>query len=110
MVKSFFTDKLTANQQPTNIMGGDANEFVPFDALILVRAVTSGASATITLFADQDLLIDQKPIPYVGTSLVDKDHVINEFSVNAGTRLMIKLGETAGATPTVLTGIEIIPE
>lgn len=109
MVKSFFKTVLTANQQPTNIVGGDANEFINDNSYVEVRAVTSGASATMTIFVDQDLVMDAKPIPYVGATLIDKDHVVVGFHVSSGSRLIIKLSETAGATPTVYTGFEATP-
>lgn len=109
MVKSFFKTVLTANQQPTNIVAGDSNEFITFDAYVEVRAVTSGASALISVFVDQDLVMDQKIVPYVGSTLVDKDHVVVGFHVAEGSRILIKLSENAGATPTVYTGFEASP-
>lgn len=109
MVKSFVKTTLTASQTPTNVFSGDANEFLPFDAHVMVRAVTSGATAYMTIFVDQDLILDNKIIPYVGSTLVDKDHVVVEFDAFAGSRLIIKLAEIGGSTPTVYTGMEAIP-
>jgi len=108
MPTSTFSNTLTANQQPTTINSGDANEFVPFDAKVCIYNITSGASATLTAFADADLIVDNRRVTFVGTSLLE-DNLMADFEVNAGTRLIVKLGEISGATPTVLTKILIEP-
>jgi len=106
----FYNINLTASATTANILAGDINEFVPYDALVKIRNVASALGVRVTVFADSDLIVDDKEIPYIGTSLIDKDHVIDEFMVEAGTRLAIRLRETAAAgTIDVYTGVEITP-
>ncbi len=105
-----YNANLTASTKTANLLSGDVNEFVPFDAIVRVTAVSSAIGVNISVFADTDLLVDDKEIPYIGTSLIDKDHVIDEFEVEAGTRLAIFLRETAAAgTIDVYFGVEIVP-
>lgn len=104
----------TANQAAlstsSNLLSGDVNEFVPYPALVQVRAVSSATGMRISMFADTDLLVDDKEIPYIGTSLIDKDHVIDSFQVDAGTRLAIRGRETANvATTDYYVSVEITP-
>lgn len=104
----------TANQaalsKTANLLSGDTNEFIPYDAVVRLTSVTSAVGINLTMFADTDLLVDDKPIPFVGTSLVDKDHVIDEFEVSAGTRLSIFARETANvATTDHYVAVEITP-
>lgn len=106
----FYNANLSASTTTSNILAGDVNEFVPYDALVKLRNVSSAIGVRVTVFADSDLIVDDKEIPYIGTSLIDKDHIIDEFYVEAGTRLAIRLRETAAAATTdVYTGIEISP-
>lgn len=111
MPKTIIYDaNLTASTKTANRLQGDVNEFVPYDAVVRVTAVSSAIGIRMSVFADSDLLVDDKEIPFIGTSLIDKDHVIDEFEVEAGTRLAIFLRETAAvATTDVYTGVEIIP-
>lgn len=106
----FYNANLTASTKTANILSGDVNEFVPYDAVVRLTAVSSAIGIKVSVFADSDLLVDDKEIPFIGTSLIDKDHVIDEFMVEAGTRLAIFLRETAAAgTTDVYTGIEVTP-
>ena len=106
----FYNANLTASTKTANILAGDVNEFVPYDAVVRLTAVSSAIGIRVSVFADSDLLVDDKEIPFIGTTLVDKDHVIDEFEVEAGTRLAIFLRETAAAgTTDVYTGIEVTP-
>jgi len=111
MPKTIIYDaNLAASTKTANRLQGDVNEFVPYDALVRVTAVSSAIGIRMSVFADSDLLVDDKEIPFIGTSLIDKDHVIDEFEVDAGTRLAIFLRETAAAATTdVYTGVEIVP-
>lgn len=104
----------TANQaalsKTANLFAGDTNEFIPYDAIVRVTSVTSAVGINLTIFADTDLLVDDKPIAFVGTSLVDKDHLIDEFEVTAGTRLSVFARETANvATTDHYVAIEVTP-
>lgn len=95
-----YTVNQAASSRTANLLSGDVNEFVPYDANVKVRAVSSAIGIKLTLFADSDLLIDDKEIPYIGTSLIDKDHVVDEFEVEGGTRLSAFARETAAAATT----------
>jgi len=100
-----------ALSKSSNLLSGDNNEFVPYDAEIAIRAVASAVGMRLTIMADSDIIVDDKEIPYIGTSLVDKDHVIDTFSVEGGTRLTATLRETANvATTDTYFGVEITPE
>jgi len=101
---------LAASTKTANVLSGDVNEFVPYNANVRVTGVSSAIGINASVFADTDLLVDDKPIPYIGTSLIDKDHLIDEFMVEAGTRLAIFLRETAGvATTDVYIAVEVTP-
>lgn len=105
-----YSVNLTASTKTANIFAGDVNEFVPYDAVVRVTAVSSAIGVRASVFADSDLLVDDKEIPFIGTTLIDKDHVIDEFEVEAGTRLAVFLRETAAAgTTDVYVGIEVTP-
>jgi len=105
-----YNENLAANTKSSNLLAGDVNEFIPYDALVQIRSVTSAVGIRMSVFADSDLLVDDKPIPYIGTSLVDKDHVIDSFEVSAGTRMAITLRETVGvATTDTYLGLEVTP-
>jgi len=107
----FYSPNLTASAKTANILSGDVNEFVPYDASVTVYAVSSAIGVRISMFADSDLLIDDKEIPYIGTSLDTSAHFIDQFSVNAGTRLALTLRETAASgVQDVYTAIDVQPE
>lgn len=111
MPKSMLTNNnIAASTKTANLLSGDVNEFIPYDANVRITQVSSAGGVNVSIFADSDLLVDDKPIPFIGTSLIDKDHVVDDFDVAAGTRLAIFLRETAGAATTdVLTGVEVTP-
>lgn len=105
-----YNANLTASTKTANILAGDVNEFIPYDAIVRITSVSSAIGVRTSIFADSDLVVDDKEIPFIGTSLIDKDHVIDEFPVAAGTRLGIFLRETAAAgTTDVYTGVEVTP-
>ena len=105
-----YTANQTALSKSANLLSGDTNEFVPYDAIVRVTSVSSAIGMKLTVFADQDLLVDDKEIPFIGTSLIDKDHVIDEFAVSAGTRLSVFGRETANVgTTDYYLGVEITP-
>jgi len=107
----FYSVNLTASTKTANVLSGDVNEFVPYDASITVYSVSSAAGVRVSFFADSDLLIDDKEIPYIGTTLDTSAHFIDQFSVGAGTRLALTLRETAGvATTDVYTAVDVQPE
>lgn len=105
-----YNANLTASTKTANILAGDVNEFIPYDAMVRITNVSSAIGVRISVFADSDLLVDDKEIPFIGTSLIDKDHVTDQFEVEAGTRLAVFLRETAAvATTDVYTGVEVVP-
>jgi len=105
-----YNANLTASTKTANLLQGDVNEFVPYDAIVRITAVSSAIGVNLSIFADSDLLVDDKEIPFMGTSLIDKDHLIDEFEVEAGTRLAIFARETAGvATTDIYTAVEVTP-
>ncbi len=107
----FYNANLAASTKTANILSGDVNEFVPFDATITVYAVSSAIGVRLSFFADSDLLIDDKEIPYIGTSLDTSAHFVDQFSVEAGTRLALYLREVAAAgTIDVYTAVDVNPE
>jgi len=106
----FYNANLTASTKTANILAGDVNEFVPYDAAVRITSVSSAIGVRLSVFADSDLLVDDKEIPFIGTSLIDKDHLIDEFLVEAGTRLAVFYRETAAAgTTDVYLGVEVQP-
>ena len=104
------TVNLAANSKSANLLSGDINEFVPYDAVITVYGVSSAAGIRYSIFADSDLLIDDKEIIYIGTTLDTSAHFVDQFEVAAGTRLALFLRETAAvATTDILTAVDIQP-
>jgi len=104
----------TANQaalsKSANLLAGDVNEFVPYDAEVSIRSVSSAVGMRLSIFADTDLIVDDKEIPYIGTSLIDDAHVIDSFQVEAGTRLSATGRETSNvATTDYYVSVEITP-
>jgi len=105
-----YTANPAALSKSANLLAGDVNEFVPYDAEVKLRAVSSAIGMKLSVFADSDLIVDDKEIPYIGTSLIDKDHVVDSFIVEAGTRLAVTGRETANvATTDYYVSVEITP-
>jgi hypothetical protein len=105
---------IAANSKTANLLAGDVNEFVPYDAQVVVSAVTNAAGGTrVSIFADSDLLVDDKEIPYSTATnpvLNGNDMIIDQFAVEAGTRLAVFLRETAGvATTDYIVRVEVYP-
>lgn len=107
---TFYNLNLTANAKTANILSGDVNEFIPYDAMVRITSCVSAVGTRLSVFADSDLLVDDKEIPFIGATLIDKDHVIDEFAVEAGTRLAVFYRDTSGAsTNDAYLGVEITP-
>lgn len=101
---------LTASTKTNNLLSGDINEFIGYNAIVNVFAVSSASSVNVTLMADSDVAIDDKEIVTIGTTLDKSQHLLDSFAVAAGTRLALFLRETAGvATTDVLIGVEVLP-
>lgn len=107
---SFNQANLSALTKTANILAGDINEFVPYNARVTIYAVSSATGVNINLLADSDVAIDDKAILPIGTTLSKLDHQADTFLVRAGTRLALTLRETANvATTDVLLGVEVTP-
>jgi len=106
----FYNVNLAASTKTANVLSGDVNEFVPYDAQVTVYAVTSAIGVRLSMFADADLLIDDKEIPYIGATLDTSAHFVDQFAVEGGTRLALFLRETAAsATTDVYTAVDVQP-
>ncbi len=94
----------TANQsaltKTANLLSGDANEFVTEESDVSIYALSSATGIRLTIFADGDLIVDDKEIPYIGTTLDTSAHFFTSFSVAPGTRLSVFARETANAGTT----------
>jgi len=102
-----YSANLSASTKTANVISGDVNEFVSNGGTVTIYAVSSAIGVKMSVFADSDLIIDDKEIPFIGTTLVKKDHFLDSFEVEPGTRLSIFLRETAAAATTdVYTGVE----
>jgi hypothetical protein len=102
------TDNIPANTKSANILAGDVNEFVSNGGQVNIYGVSSASGVRITVFADSDIVIDDKEIVSLGTTLDKSQHLFDSFVVEAGTRLSAFLRETAGvATTDILTGVEV---
>lgn len=107
---SFEQPNLTASTKTANILSGDINEFVPFNAAVNIYAVSSASNVNLTMLADSDVLVDDKEIINIGTTLNKSDHLIDSFNVAAGSRLALFLRETgAAATTDVLVSVDVQP-
>jgi len=103
-----YSENLAASTKTGNVISGDVNEFVSNGGVVTIYAVAQAIGIKMSVFADSDLIIDDKEIPFIGTTLVKKDHFLDSFEVEAGTRLSIFLRETkAVATNDVYVGVEV---
>lgn len=101
---------LAANTRTSNIFAGDPNEFVGYDADVTVYQVSSASGIKSTILADTDVVVDNKEILSIGTTLDTSAHYLTNFQIAEGTRLSCFLQETSGvATTDVLTLAMIDP-
>jgi hypothetical protein len=99
---------LAASTRTGNIIAGDPNEFLNYPATVRVYQVSSASGIRSSILADTDVVVDDKEILAIGTSVDTSAHLFAEFDVEAGTRLSVFLRETAAvATTDVLTLIDI---
>jgi hypothetical protein len=107
---SFYNANLTASATTANILAGDINEFIAVPSVVTIYHVSSAIGVATTVLADSDVAINRKEIPFIGTTLNKKDHMIDSFAVAGGTRMAIFLSETAAAATTdVYTVVEVTP-
>jgi len=101
---------LAANTRTGNIIAGDPNEFLAYPATVNVYQVSSASGIRSAIYADTDVVVDDKEILSIGTSIDTSAHLMSSFEVEAGTRLSVFLrNTTATATFDVLTLIDIQP-
>jgi len=95
----------------TSVLAGDvACEIINYDAHVKVNAVSSASGIKLTMFADTDLIIDDKEITNIGTSMNELDSTFAEFDIEAGTKLALLYRETANvATSDIILSVEITP-
>lgn len=110
MRSSFNQANLAASTKTANILSGDINEFVTQRSMVTVYAISSASGIRMNVLASADVVVDDKEILPIGTSLIIPDNLIDSFAVAAGTRLAITLRETAGASTTdVLLAVDVQP-
>ena len=101
---------LAANTRSSNILAGNINEFVTVRSRVSIAQVSSASGVRVTFIGGSDIGIDDAEILGIGTTLLYPDHLIDTYLVEAGTRMLITLRETAGvATTDVLTSIDVQP-
>lgn len=110
MRSSFNQANLAASTKTANILAGDINEFVTQNSMVTIYAISSASGIRMTVLASSDVVVDDKEILPIGTSLLIPDHLSTSFAVAAGTRLLLTLRETAAvATTDVLLAIDVDP-
>ena len=106
---SFNQANITASTKTANILSGDVNEFPTSDSVVNIYAVTSASGVRITMSVDNEVVIDDKEIINIGTTLDKSAHLQDSFEIAGGSRLSLTLRETAGAATTdVLLGVEVL--
>lgn len=103
-----YNANLAASTKTANILAGDVNEFVTEESDVTIYSVSSATGVRMSVYADGDIIIDDKEIPYIGTTLDTSAHFMGSFTVAAGTRIAIYLRETAAAATTdVYTAVDV---
>jgi len=102
---------MTALFKSTSVLAGDvACEIINYDAHVKVNAVASASGVKLTMFADTDLVIDDKEVLLIGTSMNELDATFAEFDIEAGTKLALIYRETANvATSDLILSVEVTP-
>jgi len=109
---TIYNANLAASTTTANILAGDTIEFTPSNSVSLVNVyqVSSAIGIKVTAMAGSSVDVQDKEIPFIGTTLVKKDHLVTSFLAAPGSRLSIFLKETAAAATTdVYTTVEVIP-
>lgn len=97
---------LVANTRSAEQITG-SYEFLPWDAEISIYAVSSTSTGTARIFAGADVVMDDRTIPYVGTTIDTSAHLIDTIQVFAGTRLSLTFLSTG--VPVILWLVNITP-
>lgn len=102
---------MTANGTATPLSGSQY-EFLPFNARIEMAIQSSTVNSVVaTVYSGSDVLMEEAAIQS-GTSGVLPKYPDDFYLVDdalAGDRLQVKLRETAGTTPVVMTVVRITP-
>ena len=107
---TIYTANIAASSKTANILAGDVNEFVPRLSIVNIYAVSSAIGIKLSMFADSDIAIDDKEIPYIGVTLDKSANLLDSFKIMPGTRLSVFLRETAAAATTdIYVSVEIVP-
>jgi len=106
-----FRTTMTANGTATPLSGSQY-EYLPFDALVEIAMQASAVNQVVaTVYSGMDVLMEEGQIQQ-GTSGVLPKYPDDFFLVDealAGERLSVRLRETAGATPVVMTVVRLTP-
>lgn len=96
------SDNLTANSTSANLLAGNTFEFVTEESNVSIYAAANATGINMTILADGDVVMDDQPLVFIDTTpkVMIPDYFLTSFDVSAGTRLIIKLRETAGVSTT----------
>jgi hypothetical protein len=97
---TFRNDNLTASATTTNILAGSIFEFLSANSIVNFYCVSSATGVSLQLMADNETIMDFTEIPNIGTTIDNSAHLLASVPVYAGTRLIAKYRETAGAATT----------
>lgn len=110
MRSEFPNVNLAASTKTANLLAGDINEFVNQPSMVTVYGISSASGVRMTVLASSDVVVDDKEITAIGTSLIIPDNLRTQFAVGAGTRLALFLRETAAvATTDVPIAVDVDP-
>jgi len=109
MVRSqVYSANLAALSKSANLLSGDVNEFITSEADVTFYVVSSAVGVRITIYADSDIIIDDKEILTIGTTIDTSAHLLCQFTCEPGTRLSYTLRETANvATTDVSVAVDV---
>ena len=103
------TASLAANTKSANVLAGANLEYVPYRARVSLFAVESAAGLNSYFLAGQDVAVDDQPIPFIGTTINQKDHLIDSFVVLPGTKLQLYFRNTTGGALTYVYQVVVTP-
>jgi len=105
---------LTASQRGYNPFQGWQYEYAPYDCIVRVLIQHTGASGTVqgSLSSGSQQIMERSPLSGGGTAGTwpsPLNVAALEFVASAGDRIAMAIDETAAATPTVNTVIQLDP-
>lgn len=103
-------DNITASTKTSNLLANTDLAFATDNGTLYIYGVSSAAGVNIEAGVQNDKLITDREIIYIGTSIDKSAHLIGSFDVAAGASLSCFLRETAGvATTDILLSFDLIP-